>query len=157
VAKVDAENSVPKQRGRPFQPGRSGNPAGKPKGARNRSTLAAELLLEGEAKALTRKAIELGLAGDTSALRLCLERLMPPRKDRPILLDLPNIASAADALKANGVVLAAVAEGRITPNEAGEVMRLIESCQKNVSPEAQTGPVVHIAFVGSQSDGATEE
>jgi hypothetical protein len=46
-------------------------------------------LLEGEAKALTRKAIELGLAGDTTALRLCLERLVPPRKDRPISLDLP--------------------------------------------------------------------
>ena len=61
---MDGENSVPKQRGRPFKPGQSGNPAGKPKGARNRSTIAAELLLEGEARALTRKAIELGLAGD---------------------------------------------------------------------------------------------
>jgi Family of unknown function (DUF5681) len=93
---MDAENSGPKQRGRPFKPGQSGNPAGKPKGARNRSTIAAELLLEGEAKALTRKAIELGLAGDTTALRLCLERLVPPRKDRPISLDLPAIKSTED-------------------------------------------------------------
>jgi Family of unknown function (DUF5681) len=79
---MSAEIAVAKQRGRPFVKGQSGNPAGKPKGARNRSTIAAELLLEGEARALTRKAIELGLAGDTTALRLCLERLVPPRKDR---------------------------------------------------------------------------
>jgi hypothetical protein len=124
---MDGENSVPKQRGRPFRPGQSGNPAGKPKGARNRATLAAELLLDCEAKALTRKAIELGLAGDTTALRLCLERLVPPRKDRPISLDLPAIKSADDAAEAVGAVLAAVCEGRITPSEAGEVMSLIDA------------------------------
>jgi Family of unknown function (DUF5681) len=77
---MDAENLVPKQRSRPFKPGQSGNPAGKPKGARNRSTIAAETLLEGEAKALTRKAIELGLAGDTTALRLCLEGIVTSNK-----------------------------------------------------------------------------
>jgi hypothetical protein len=69
-------------------PGQSGNPAGKPKGTRNRATVAAEALLEGEAEMLTRKAIELGLSGDTTALRLCLERLMPPRKDRSISFSL---------------------------------------------------------------------
>ena len=85
------ENSARKQRGRPFQPGQSGNPAGKPKGARNRATLAAEALLDGEATALTRKAIELALAGDSTALRLCLERLLPARKERLIEFSLPAI------------------------------------------------------------------
>jgi hypothetical protein len=77
---MNAEFAVVKQLGRPFRPGQSGDPAGKPKGARNRATVAAEALLEGEAEMLTRKAIELGLSGDTTALRLCLERLMPPRR-----------------------------------------------------------------------------
>ena len=63
-----------------FRKGRSGNPAGRPPGSRNRATIAAEALLEGEAQALTRKAIELALAGDTTALRLCLERIVPQRK-----------------------------------------------------------------------------
>ena len=73
-------NSEPKQRGG-FQPGQSGNPAGKPKGARNKTTLAVEALLDGEAEALTRKAIERALEGDSVALRLCLERI-PSRPAR---------------------------------------------------------------------------
>jgi Family of unknown function (DUF5681) len=51
-------------RGRAFVRGQSGNPGGRPAGARNRRTLAAAVLLDGEAEALTRKAVELALAGD---------------------------------------------------------------------------------------------
>ena len=69
-----AENTAPKQRGRPFEPGKSGNPIGRPKGARNQATLLAESLLEGEVEAITRKLINRALEGDTTALRLCLER-----------------------------------------------------------------------------------
>jgi hypothetical protein len=53
--------------------GQSGNPAGCPRGSTSRATRAAELLLDGEAIALTRKAVELARAGDPAALRLCLE------------------------------------------------------------------------------------
>jgi hypothetical protein len=79
----DPRNSAPKTRGSPFT-------AGKAKGARHKATLAAESLLDGEAEKLTRTAIERALAGDGVALRLCLERLIPPRKDRPIRIDLPS-------------------------------------------------------------------
>jgi hypothetical protein len=92
----------------------------------NRTAVAAEALLEGEAEALTRKAIELALAGDTTALRLCLERVVPPRKDRPISLALPVISSADDANQAMHIVTAAVGEGRITPSEATNLAALIE-------------------------------
>ena len=78
-----------------FRPGQSGNPSGKPKGARNRLTLACEALLEGEGEALTRKAIELALDGDTVALRLCLDRICPPAKERPISIELPGPRQAA--------------------------------------------------------------
>lgn len=64
---------------------------GKPKGARDKATLAVLKLLDGEAEALTRKAVELALAGDTTALRLCLERIAPPRKDAPVKVELPDI------------------------------------------------------------------
>src|ERR1043166_3904236 len=70
-----------------FRKGRSGKPAGRPPGSRNRATVAAEALLEGEAQALTRKAIELALEGDTTALRLCLERIVPQRKSRTVAFD----------------------------------------------------------------------
>jgi hypothetical protein len=125
-----------------FRPGQSGNPAGRPKGARNRSTIAAESLLEGEAEALTRKAIQLALGGDVTALRLCIERLVPPRKDRPILLDLPPITSAADAANAVAAVLRAVADGRITPSEAIAVTGLIEALGRVVPTEQPQVPSV---------------
>jgi len=80
-------------RGRPFKPGN----AGRPRGARNRATLAAGALLDGEAEALTRKAIELALDGNILALRLCLERIMPPRREHSVMVSLPELHSPRDA------------------------------------------------------------
>jgi len=119
------DNTVAKQRGRPFKPGQSGNPSGKPRGARSRVTRAVEALLEGQHEELTRKAIEKALEGDNIALRLCLERIAPVRKDALISFDLPAINTPADMQKASACILAAVAEGDITPGEAGSVMALI--------------------------------
>lgn len=101
--------------GKPFPKGQSGNPKGRPIGARGKTALAAEKLLEGEASALTRKAIDLALAGDTVALRLCIERILPPRKDRPVTFALPSINCAGEAAKAHGALLEAMARGSITP------------------------------------------
>ncbi|MGA8155825.1 MAG: DUF5681 domain-containing protein, partial [Rhodoplanes sp.] len=63
VASDAAENTAPKQRVRPFRPGTSGNPRGRPKGARNRATVTAETLLDGEAEAISRKLIDKALEG----------------------------------------------------------------------------------------------
>jgi hypothetical protein len=120
------ENAVKKQETR-FKPGQSGNPAGRPKGLRNRATLAVEALLDGEAEGLTRKAIELGLGGDMAALRLCLDRITPPRKDRHIAFGLPSMNEPADAAKGLSAIVAAVASGDLTPSEATELTRLVES------------------------------
>jgi hypothetical protein len=94
-----------------FKPGQSGNPDGRPKGARNRATVAAERLLDGEAEALSRKAVQLALAGDLSALRLCLDRVVPARKDRPVFFELPKMNEARAAVKASAAIVAAVASG----------------------------------------------
>lgn len=117
-------------RGKPFKKGQSGNPSGRPIGARSKSMLAMEALFDGEAEALTRKAIEMAKDGDTVALRLCLERILPVRKDRPVAFDLPVIQSAADASQAHGALLAAVARGAVTPAEAFDVAKLIETFVK---------------------------
>jgi hypothetical protein len=121
-----AAKTAKKQRGLPFQPGASGNPSGRPAGSRNRVTLAMDELLDGEADALTRKAIDMAKAGDTVAMRLCLDRLAPPRKDRPITFALPKLETAADAKEAVAALIAAVAAGEMTPSEAGDVCRLID-------------------------------
>jgi Family of unknown function (DUF5681) len=119
-------NTGGKQGGR-FSRGRSGNPRGKPKGARHRTTLAAEALLDGEAEALTRKAIALALAGDTTALRLCLDRILPPRRERPVSFMLPRLEGAGDAAGAMAAITAAVATAEITPSEAAELSKLVEA------------------------------
>lgn len=106
-----------------FAPGNS--LGGKPAGARHKVTRAIEALLDNEHEALTRKAIEKALEGDMVALRLCLDRLAPPRKDAPVSIGLPAVRSAADAVEASAAVLAAVAAGEITPDEAGRVMALL--------------------------------
>src|SRR5450759_1705264 len=92
-----------------FKTGQSGNPGGRPKGALNKATLATQALLDGEAEALTRKVVELAKDGNPVALRLCLERLLPPRKDRPISFTLPKIKGPVDLPKVLGAILEAVA------------------------------------------------
>jgi Family of unknown function (DUF5681) len=111
----------------PFEKGQSGNPAGRRQGSRNKVTLAIEELLDGEADALTRKVIDLAKAGDMVALRLCLDRIFPPRKDRPITFTLPTLDSAADAAKSSAIIVQAVASGELTPSEAADLSKVLDS------------------------------
>ena len=111
----------------PWKPGQSGNPAGRPKGARNKATLAAEALLDGEAEEITRKAIEKAKAGDMVAIRLCLDRIAPPRKDRPIEFTLPEMKKASDAAESSSAIIEAASSGELTPSEASELLKIVES------------------------------
>lgn len=98
---------------------------GNRKGSRHKVTRAIETLLEGQHEALTQKAIEKALDGDMTAMRLCLDRIAPPRKDAPISFALPPIQTAADTVTASSALLDAVAAGDVTPDEAGRVMALL--------------------------------
>ena len=126
------EKTEGKQKGHLFKPGQSGNPDGRPKGARNKATLAIEALLSGEGEALTRKAIELAKGGDLQALRLCLDRIAPPRKDSPVAFELPEMKSASDAVTAIAAIVAAVAVGDLTPNEAQMLSGIVQSFAKTI-------------------------
>lgn len=122
--------SGPKSEGRnpdgTFAPG---NP-GKPKGTRHRATRAVENLMDGSAEAITQKAVDMALEGDTTALRLCMERIAPPRKDAPVNFELPTMSNAQEASVAASGVLKAVAEGQLTPLEGASVMGLIENYRR---------------------------
>lgn len=109
----------------------TGNP-GRPHGARHKATRAALTLLDGEAEALTRKAVTMALGGDGAALRLCLERIAPPRRDAPVTFDLPRMETARDAAKAAGGVLEAVALGELTPTEGAHIMALVEAFRRTL-------------------------
>jgi len=111
-----------------FGPGNSG----KPKGTRHKATQAALALLDGEAEALTRQAVTMALGGDMTALRLCLERIAPPRRDAPVTFDLPPMETARDAAKAAGAVLGAVADGDLTPTEGAHIMALVETYRRTL-------------------------
>ena len=114
-------------RGQPFEKGRSGNPAGRRRGSRNRATLAAAVPLEGESEALTRKAVELALAGDPVALRLCIERILPVCRERAVRLALPAIEGASDVSAAANAVTSALARGALTPGEAERIAIVVET------------------------------
>ena len=105
---------------------------GKTKGARHKATMAVETLLDGQVDQLTQKAVDAALGGDMTAMRLCLERICPPRKDRPVLVDLPEMKGAEGATKVMAGILEAVAEGDITPDEARGLSSIVEVYRKTL-------------------------
>jgi hypothetical protein len=131
ISMTNPANTGRDQAGR-WRKGASGNKAGKPRGARHKATLAAETLLEGEAEALSRKAVELALKGDVSALRLCLDRIVPLRKDRPVCFELPKMIESKDAVTASAAIVAAVAAGELTPTEAAELSKVIDGYSRTL-------------------------
>jgi hypothetical protein len=120
------------RRGGTFQPGQSGNPAGRPKGARNRATRLVEALLDGQAHQLAQRAIELAMGGDASVMRALLDRLIAPRKERPVSLAMPKINSASDLIVAAAALTSAVGDGEITPGEAASLSTLVANTAKAV-------------------------
>ncbi|MAI63112.1 MAG: hypothetical protein CBB87_11650 [Micavibrio sp. TMED27] len=113
------ENTGRKQDGT-FKKGVSGNPSGKPRGTRHKATQAALYLLEGESEVITRKAVELALGGDVTALRLCLERIVPALKAVSPKME---ISSSSNTLtgQAQGFITAA-ANGDISADTATQMI-----------------------------------
>jgi hypothetical protein len=128
---MSSENTTNEQGAR-WRKGQSGNPKGRPPGARNRATLAAESLLDGQAEALTRVCIDRALAGDSVALRLCLERILPPRKDRYVRLSIPSIVEAKDVPRTVTAILDAATAGALTPEEGTKLAHLVEQTRKAI-------------------------
>lgn len=116
--------------GKRFSPGQSGNPSGKAKGTRHRVTMMAEKLMQDDEQAIVKAVIGAAKGGDMTAARLILERIAPVRKGRPITLNLPATETAADVNRAMSAVVAQMAAGEITPDEAGVVVGVLEAKQR---------------------------
>ena len=122
--------STEKKQGGKFKPGQSGNPKGRPRGARNKATMAAQAILDDQAEKITKKAVNLALKGDSTALKLCLTRLIPPKRDAPIKITLPKIASVEDLPGVITAVTKKLASGQLTPGEAETISKVIEAIRK---------------------------
>jgi hypothetical protein len=125
LLKQQKQRAMP--RGRPFAKGRSGNPKGRPRRARDKVNRVAEALFDREAEGLTRKAFELAHEGNVAALKACLDRIVPPRRERSVSFTMPRIKGAADLAPAMGAVANAAAEGAITPGEAAHFAQLVDT------------------------------
>lgn len=113
-----------------WQPGQSGNPAGRPKGARNRRQFAIEAILEEDAETVARALIALAKGGNPTALRLYMQRMLPAARDRTIALELPQVTNVADAARAQAALLEAVAAGELSPAEAVQVSRVVDAAAR---------------------------
>ena len=115
-----------------WKQGQSGNPKGRPKGSKNRVTLVALAAMEEGGEAIARRMVELAKGGDVSAARLVLERLVPPAKERPIFIDLPDTGTTEGVAQAQGAILQAVAAGDLLPGEAATLAGVVEARRKSL-------------------------
>jgi hypothetical protein len=115
-----------------FAKGFSANPAGKPKGTRHSATKLAEALIDGQAEALVQRALALALSGDPTAMRIVMDRLCPPRRERTVSLEMPSIKSATDLIAAAAALADAASSGEITPGEAASLSTLVANTAKAV-------------------------
>ena len=128
-----AEPTPREQRGRPFKPGESGNPAGRPAGSRNRVLVALDAIGAEGAEAVLRKTVEAAQGGDMRAAEVILSRVWPARKGRPVALSgIPSITSPGDLVRALGAVAQAVTDGTITPEEGQAVASVLEAQRRAV-------------------------
>jgi Family of unknown function (DUF5681) len=114
-----------------FAPGSHANPFGRPRGSRNRPRTAMETLLSSEAEAISGKLVALALSGDSTALRLCTERLMPRLKSRPMQLELPPLNTPTDVANALTMVLEAAACGEIDTDQARTLAAVLDARRKS--------------------------
>lgn len=145
-------------RGRPFVAGQSGNPAGRQKGSRNRSTLLAQSLLDGDAEELMRSAIDRAKAGDAVALRLCIERLVPARRagSSTVAIDLPSVRKAEDLAEAAAAVIASAAAGELSMYEARAWLPLLER-QRAIVETAELAVRLEVLEAGERERAAREK
>jgi hypothetical protein len=126
------ENTGKKQEQTLFQKGHSGNPKGRPKGKKNKSTLLAQSLLENDVEAICARLLIEAKQGNIQAIKIVMDRILPARKELPIALDLPEIKSATDLINAINAITTAVGTGIISPSEGEALSRIVdinfESC-----------------------------
>jgi hypothetical protein len=114
-----------------FAPGTSGNPAGRPLGARNKATIAAiEIAMSDKSDELTDRLVRYAWLGYPEAMRIYFNRLAPPRKGRPVQFPLPKLETLDDAEAYASAITQGVTDGALTPPEATELFRVLDAFER---------------------------
>ena len=116
----------------PFQPGQSGNPAGRPRGARNKASMLADAMVQDKIEALMEVMIGCALDGNMLALRLCTNRAAPPARERPVAFALPPLNTAADAAAAIAAIADGMTAGELTAGEADVLNRIVDNFRRTL-------------------------
>jgi len=109
-----------------FKKGVSGNPRGCPSGSRNRATIMAQKLLDDKSENIVKKAIELAEEGDSTMIRVCMERLVPQRKSFPVKISLPDFKKVEDMPAVTKAIADATSSGELTPEEADKILKIFD-------------------------------
>lgn len=118
-----------------FKPGQSGNPTGRPVGARNKATMLALAIMEGELDGIVRSVITAAKGGNIGAARLVLEKLVPSAKSRPLAISLPDMTTISGCRDAQSDIIKAMSDGSILPDEAEAISALVEHQRRGLESE----------------------
>jgi hypothetical protein len=131
----DTAKTASQQRGRPFKKGASGNPRGRRAGSRNKATMLLEKMMSDDGEGVVNAVLEAAKGGDMQAARIILDRICPPRKERPISCKLPKLEDTSDLVAGISAIMAAVANGELTPGEGQALASLIEAQRRTLETE----------------------
>ena len=147
---MTAKRTAPKSA---FKPGQSGNLKGKPAGTRSKATQLLLALMEGDASAITKAVIDAAKAGDLMAAKIILDRLIPPAKERPVNVNLPDTTTAQGVSAAQSAILQAVASGDLLPGEAATLSGIVESKRRAIETQELSERITQLENVKEGSNG----
>ena len=127
-----------------FKPGTSGNPAGKPAGTRSKSTQLLLVLMQDGAQKITQAVIDAAQGGDLMAAKIILDRVMPPAKERPVHVDLPDTSTSEGVAAAQNAILQAVAVGDLLPGEASTLSAIVEAKRRAIETQELTERITQL-------------
>lgn len=118
-----------------FQKGKSGNPAGRPKGSKNKVNAKMRAALEAHSAELLKVVIEKALDGDMPAMKLCLDRISPPTKAEAINLELPPTDTRQGIKEAMDIVIRAMGNGELSIVGGEALLRVLRMRETYLEPE----------------------
>lgn len=138
-----------------FKPGTSGNPQGKPAGTRSKSTQLLLKLMDDDAPAIARVVINSAKGGDLMAAKIILDRLIPPAKERPVNVDLPDTSTSEGVSAAQSAILQAVASGDLLPGEASTLSAIVEAKRRAIETQEMSDRITALENLKGDKHGNT--